>query len=91
MMTFLYLFLAALGASAFYLATPHAPVTMAARVNRQYWRMVGGILSVSSLLVAMKLLGTWPGFFAALTASMLTMVTLPYLNGWWQMRRGHAG
>jgi hypothetical protein len=89
--TALYLLLAALGAAAFYLSTSHAPVAMAARIHRFCWRTAGGILSLSSLLAAVHLLGSWPGFFAALTASMLTMVTLPYLSGWWQAKRGHVG
>ena len=44
-------------------------------------------------VAAIAALGLWAGVFAALTALMLVLVVLPYLDAWLQLRKGrrHVG
>ncbi|MEL4893695.1 hypothetical protein PQU63_17625 [Xanthomonas protegens] len=83
-----YLLAAALAALAFYLATAHQLLRPAWRRHARALRVAGSLLCVAALGAAMSALGVWAGVFAALSATMLAAVALPYLDAW---RHLHGG
>lgn len=88
--TIAYLLAAALAALAFYLATAHQRLRPAWRRHARALRLAGALLCLAALLAAIAALGVWAGVFAALSATMLAAVALPYLDAWRQLRGGHA-
>jgi hypothetical protein len=87
-MTLLYLLSGALAALAFYLATAHQRLRPRLHGHARHMRLVAWLLSAVSLIAAVQALGLWAGLFAALTAVMLAMVALPYVDAW--MHGAHA-
>lgn len=85
-MTAAYLLLAALAAIGFYLACGHQKLWLNARRHARASRTAASICVVLAAAVAIGAYGTWAGIFAAATAIMLTMVLLPYLDAWRQVR-----
>ncbi|MDQ1091215.1 CHASE2 domain-containing sensor protein [Xanthomonas sacchari] len=85
-----YLLAAALAALAFYLATAHQRLRPAWRRHARALRVAGTLLCVAALGAAIAALGMWAGVFAALSATMLAAVALPYLDAWRQLRGGDA-
>ncbi|MCC4591944.1 hypothetical protein LL974_12430 [Xanthomonas campestris pv. cannae] len=83
-----YLLAAALAALAFYLATAHQRLRPAWRRHARALRVAGSLLCVAALGAAIAALGVWAGVFAALSATMLAAVALPYLDAWQQLHRG---
>lgn len=88
-MTLLYLSLMLLAALGFYLASAHQRLWAAARANARALRMGAWLCMGLATLAAIAALGLWAGVFAALTALMLVLVVLPYLDAWLQLRKGH--
>ena len=88
-MTFLYLLLMLLAALGFYLASAHQRLWAAARANARALRMGAWLCMGLATLAAIAALGLWAGVFAALTALMLVLVVLPYLDAWLQLRKDH--
>ncbi|KRG46838.1 hypothetical protein ARC20_03965 [Stenotrophomonas panacihumi] len=86
-MNWLYLPLAAASALAFYLATAHQQLWLAARARPSRVRALAWALAVAALAVAMLALGTWAGVFSALTAFMLVAVALPWIDVARRLRR----
>ncbi|MBB5943522.1 hypothetical protein [Xanthomonas sp. 3307] len=85
-----YLLAAALAALAFYLATAHQRLCPAWRRHARALRVAGTLLCVAALGAAIVALGVWAGVFAALSATMLAAVALPYLDAWWHLHGGDA-
>ncbi|MCW0393506.1 hypothetical protein NB696_002194 [Xanthomonas sacchari] len=83
-----YLLAAALAALAFYLATAHQRLRPAWRRHARALRVAGTLLCVAALGAAISALGVWAGVFAALSATMLAAVALPYLDAWRQLHQG---
>lgn len=88
--TVAYLLAAALAALAFYLATAHQRLRPAWHRHARALRLAGALLCVAALRAAIAALGVWAGVFAALSATMLAAVALPYLDAWRQLRGGRA-
>ncbi|MDH5824985.1 hypothetical protein QFW77_18620 [Luteimonas sp. RD2P54] len=88
-----YLLPATAAAVAFYLASAHQRLAPALRARTRALRVAAWAATSLSLALAHAQLGAWAGAFAALTALMAGMVALPYLDAWWQLRRGgpHVG
>lgn len=85
-MTLLYVLLAALAATAFFLGSRHHRLNL--RIRPAGCRAVGSALLMSAWAVGWGTLGMWAGAFAVLSAFMLTAVALPYLHAVW---RGEGG
>ncbi|MDQ7760511.1 hypothetical protein RAB70_03615 [Xanthomonas sontii] len=83
-----YLLAAALAALAFYLATAHQRLRPAWRRHARALRVAGTLLCAVALGAAIAALGVWAGVFAALSATMLAAVALPYLDAWRQLHQG---
>ncbi|AJC46531.1 hypothetical protein NG827_00390 [Xanthomonas sacchari] len=83
-----YLLAAALAALAFYLATAHQRLRPAWHRHARALRVAGTLLCVAALGAAIAALGVWAGVFAALSATMLAAVALPYLDAWRQLHQG---
>lgn len=78
---------ACLAALAVYLASPHQSLWTAA--PRHVLRWLALPLCAASVLSAIHGYGLWCGVFIAMSALMLALVALPYLNAW---KRGrHVG
>jgi len=91
-MTLLYLLSGALAALAFYLACAHQRLRSSLRVQAQRrLRLAAWLLSAVSLVAAVQVLGLWAGVFAALTAVMLGMVALPYVDAWMHGAQARSG
>lgn len=88
-MTLLYLSLMLLAALGFYLASAHQRLWAAARANARALRMGAWLCMGLATVAAIAALGLWAGVFAALTALMLVLVVLPYLDAWLQLRKDH--
>jgi hypothetical protein len=86
MTTGLYLLLALLAGLAFYLASAHQRLRPALRPRSRQLRIAASVLTVLAAIAAIAGMGVWAGVFAALTALMLVLVALPYLDAWRQLR-----
>jgi hypothetical protein len=90
-MTLLYLLSGALAALAFYLATTHQRLRPSLRAHARRLRAAAWLLSAMSLAAAVHALGPWAGVFASLSAMMLVMVALPYVDAWMHGARARRG
>ncbi|KZC15605.1 hypothetical protein RHOFW510R12_00095 [Rhodanobacter sp. FW510-R12] len=92
-MTASYLFLSTLAALGFYLACAHQRLWTGAHVRVRVLRIVAWVATVLAATAAIVALGPWAGVFASLTALMLVLVLLPYLDAWWSSQQGdhHVG
>lgn len=92
-MTTLYLLLSVLAALGFYLACAHQRLWAGARARARTLRLAAWTATGLAAAAAIGALGTWAGVFASLTALMLVMVLLPYLDAWRIARQGdhHVG
>lgn len=90
-MTALFLLAACLSALGFYLASAHQRLWPPARTRARVLRIGGWACAALAAWSAIRALGTWAGVFAALTALMLALVALPYLDAWRQLRGRRAG
>lgn len=86
MTTVLYLLLSLLAGLAFYLACAHQRLRPALRARARALRVAAWSLSGLATVAAVAGMGVWAGVFAALTALMLVLVLLPYLDAWRQLR-----
>jgi hypothetical protein len=86
MTTALYLLLALLAGLAFYLASAHQRLRPALHARSCPLRIAASVLAVLAAIAAIVGMGVWAGVFAALTALMLVLVVLPYLDAWRQLR-----
>lgn len=89
-MTAAWLVLSLLAALGFYTASPHQRLWPRLGTRRRLLRVAAGLCLAVATAVAAIALGLWPGVFAALTAWMLALVLLPYLDAWRQARRSAA-
>jgi hypothetical protein len=85
-MTALYLIFSVLAGLGFYLGTRHQRLWPAAQARHARWRALAWLCSGAATASAIAVLGLWAGVFAALTAVMLVMVLLPYLDAWRALR-----
>lgn len=81
----LYLLIALASASAFYLSSRHQQLCVVSRPRRL--RFLAWLSLVLAWSVAEQALGLWSGGFATLTAFMLAVVVLPYLDTWRSVRK----
>jgi len=79
-MTVAYLSLAMAAALCFYLASVHQRLWTGAAGKAHVLRVVGWAGTAASVFTAVTQLGLWAGVFASLTALMLALVLLPYLD-----------
>jgi len=86
-MTATYLFLSALAALGFYLASTHQRLWPRAGAHARALRAAGWAATALATAAAVAALGPWAGVFAALTMLMLALVLLPHLDAWRQLRR----
>jgi hypothetical protein len=75
-----YLLVAGLAALCFYLASPHQRLWRCAPGRARPLRAAGWLGCAGAVAAAWPPLGFWAGLFAALTALMLALVALPYLD-----------
>ncbi len=75
-----YLLAAGLAALCFYLASPHQRLWRGALGRARRLRAAGWLGCAVAVAAATVPLGFWAGLFAALTALMLALVALPYLD-----------
>lgn len=85
-MTALYLVFALLSGAAFYLASSHQRLWPRVHARRGWMRLFAWMSCLAAVAAAIVELGVWAGVFAAITALMLTMVLLPYLDAGRQLR-----
>jgi hypothetical protein len=85
-MTALYLLFSVLAGLGFYLGTRHQRLWAPAQARHAQLRAAAWLCSAAATAAAMAALGVWAGVFAALTAVMLVMVVLPYLDAWRALR-----
>jgi hypothetical protein len=92
-MTATYLLLSTLAALGFYLACAHQRLWAGARARARVLRLVAWAATAPAAAAAVVALGPWAGVFASLTALMLVLVLVPYLDAWWSSSRGdhHVG
>lgn len=92
-MTAIYLLLVTLAALGFYLACTHQRLWAGARARARVLRIGAWAATALAAAAAIVALGPWAGLFASLTALMLGLVLLPYLDAWRASRRGnpHVG
>ena len=90
-MTLAWLTPALLAALGFYLACTHQRLWAAAARRRRAWRVAGWLGAALATWIAIRAMGTWAGLFSALTALMLALVALPYLDAWRQLRDRRGG
>lgn len=92
-MTATYLLLSMLAALCFYLACAHQRLWSGARTRVRMLRIAAWAITALTVASAIAALGLWAGVFASLTALMLVLVLLPYLDAWWSSQRGdrHVG
>jgi len=88
-MTATYLLLSTLAALGFYVACPHQRVWAGARARTRLLRIVAWAAVALAVTAAIAALGPWAGVFASLTALMLVLVLLPYLDAWRSSQWGH--
>ncbi len=81
-MTVAWLILSVLAALACYLASPHQRLYPRVQPRHRLLHIASGACAALAAAVAIAALGLWPGVFAALTASMLALVLLPYVDAW---------
>ncbi len=92
MMTAVYLLLSLLTGCGFYLATAHQKFLPKARGHARWMRGFAWACGALALAAAIRLMGVWAGVFSALTAIMLALVCLPYLDAWLQQQKNrHVG
>jgi hypothetical protein len=89
-MTATYLLLSTLAALGFYAACPHQRVWARARAQARLLRIAAWAAMALATTAAIAALGPWAGAFASLTALMLVLVLLPYLDAWHSSQRGHS-
>lgn len=88
-MTALYLIFSVLAGLGFYLGTRHQRLWAAAQSQHARWRGLAWLCSAIATTCAVVAMGLWAGVFSALTAVMLVMVALPYLDAWRDLRRAN--
>lgn len=88
-MTVLYLIFSTLAGLGFYLGTRHQRLWLAAQSQHSRWRGLAWLSSAIATACAVVAMGLWAGVFSALTAVMLVMVVLPYLDAWRELRRAN--
>lgn len=85
--------LAWLAAACFYLASPHQSLWASARrqlqLRRRLLRTSATVAAVASVWLAALDCGPYCAFFIVLSALMLALVALPYLDAWRKVR--HVG
>ncbi len=81
-MTAAWLILSVLTALACYLASPHQRLCPRVQPRHRLLRFAAGAGAILATAIAVVELGWWPGVFAALTAQMLALVLLPYVDAW---------
>ncbi len=79
-MSYAYLLIAGLAALCFYLASPHQRLWRRALAQARRLRAAGWLGCAGAVAAASVPLGFWAGLFAALSALMLALVALPYLD-----------
>lgn len=89
-MTALYLVFSVLAGLGFYLGTRHQRLWAAAQSQHSRWRGLAWLCSAIATTCAIVAMGPWAGVFSALTAVMLVMVLLPYLDAWCDLRRANT-
>ncbi|WP_440224283.1 hypothetical protein ACQQ2N_03460 [Dokdonella sp. MW10] len=89
MTTALWLVLSLVSALALHLASPHQHLRPVLRSHARALRIAAGLAAAGALAAAIVELGIWAGVFAMLTAWMLGVVVLPYLDAWRRARREH--
>ncbi len=87
-MTASYLLLSMAAALCFYLACAHQKFWPGARAHARALRAAGWLCAALGMAAAIAAMGLWAGVFAALTALMLALVMLPYIDAWRQARKG---
>ncbi len=85
-MSNLYVLVAGLAALCFYLASPHQRLWRGASGRARLLRAAGWLGCAGAVAAAYPPLGFWAGLFAALTALMLALLALPYLDLWRRTR-----
>jgi len=88
--TALYIIAAALAGICFYLSTPHQGFVEGAAAQARALCGLGVVFTALAVMLAERILGAWPGVFAALTALMLTCVLLPYCDAWRKRSHPHS-
>ncbi|MDC8758466.1 hypothetical protein [Janthinobacterium fluminis] len=79
-MSHLYLLIATLAAVCFYLASPHQHLWLGAPRHARRLRLAGWAGCLAAVGAGHVALGFWAGLFAALSALMLALLALPYLD-----------
>lgn len=93
MKSVVYLLPALVASLAFYLACAHQRFAPGVIARKRSLRAVAWLCTFLAILLAYAQLGVWAGVFAALTALMMGLVALPYLDAWWHARqeKRHVG
>jgi hypothetical protein len=86
-MTAIYLCLSVLAALGFYLSNAHQRLWLGAQARARALRVAAWVATATATVAAIAALGPWAGVFAAVTALMLVLVLLPYLDAWRQLQR----
>lgn len=86
-MTAACLVLSLLAALGFYLACAHQRLWPPARAHARLLRAGASACAALAAAAAIAGFGTWAGVFAALTALMMFLVLLPYVDAWRQTRK----
>lgn len=86
-MTAAYLFLSFLAALGFYLSSAHQRLLPSVPMRVGRLRMTAWAGTAVALVVAVLHLGLWAGVFSALTALMLALVLLPYVDAARRLRK----
>jgi len=81
--------LAWLSAACLYLASPHQSLWLAARAQLRLLRVSATVAAIASVWLAAIDCGVACAFFIVLSAFMLALVALPYLDAWRKV--SHAG
>lgn len=89
-MTAACLVLSLLAALGFYLACAHQRLWPRARAHARKLRAGASTCVALATAAAIAESGLWAGAFAALTAFMLALVLLPYVDAWRQTRKESA-
>ena len=86
-MTAACLLLCLLAALGFYLACAHQRLWPSARAHARLLRAGAWACAALATVAAIVERGVWAGMFMALTALMLALVLLPYVDAWRQTRK----
>ena len=89
-MTAICLVLSLLAALGFYLASAHQRLWSPGRTHARALRAAACVCAALAAAAGIAGFGLWAGVFAALTALMLALVLLPYVDAWRRVRREPA-